>query len=62
MGQKNLVPKGGLRGTEPEETGDINSINDINGHGTMVAGSIAANGEIKGVAPNTGIKAYRVFG
>jgi lantibiotic leader peptide-processing serine protease len=61
-GSKNLVPKGGLRGTEPEETGDINSINDINGHGTMVAGSIAANGEIKGVAPNTGIKVYRVFG
>ncbi|AVP47463.1 S8 family serine peptidase [Bacillus cereus] len=61
-GSKNFVPKGGLRGTEPEETGDINNINDINGHGTLVTGSIAANGEIKGVAPNTGIRAYRVFG
>ena len=51
-----------MRGTEPEETGDINNINDINGHGTLVSGSIAANGELKGVAPDTGIRAYRVFG
>ena len=30
-------------------------------HGTHVAGTIAANGTIKGVAPNVGIRAYRVF-
>ncbi len=30
-------------------------------HGTHVAGTIAANGGIKGVAPNVGLRAYRVF-
>ncbi len=35
---------------------------DENGHGTHVAGTIAANGRFIGVAPNTGIRAYRVFG
>ncbi len=35
---------------------------DYNSHGTHVAGTIGANGRIKGVAPDTGLRAYRVFG
>lgn len=35
---------------------------DQNGHGTHVAGAIAANGRTYGVGPNLGIRAYRVFG
>lgn len=61
-GSKNLVPKGGFRGEEPNETGNPTQIQDLTGHGTHVAGQIAANGYIKGVAPNIGIKSYRVFG
>ncbi len=34
---------------------------DAHSHGTHVAGTIAANGGIKGVAPNVGLRAYRVF-
>ncbi len=34
---------------------------DNHSHGTHVAGIIAANGRIKGVAPGVGIRAYRVF-
>lgn len=37
------------------------NIEDTNGHGSHVAGSIAGNGRILGVAPNIGIKCYRVF-
>ncbi|WP_025151105.1 S8 family serine peptidase [Bacillus sp. H1a] len=59
---KNLVPENGFRGQENYETGDVNRLDDILGHGTNVAGQIAANGIIKGVAPNVGIKMYRVFG
>lgn len=33
---------------------------DTNGHGTEVAGIISANGNIKGIAPETKILAYRV--
>lgn len=61
-GSKNLVPAGGHNGTEPDELGDINDIADKLGHGTEVAGQIAADGMLKGVAPGIGIKAYRVFG
>lgn len=43
------------------ETGDSDDINDRFGHGTMVAGTIAANGRTKGVAPNIGFKSYRIF-
>ncbi|MFC4802361.1 S8 family serine peptidase [Neobacillus sp. GCM10023253] len=35
---------------------------DKNGHGTHVAGSIAANGKVKGVGPGLTVRAYRVFG
>ncbi|WP_025692285.1 S8 family serine peptidase [Paenibacillus zanthoxyli] len=31
------------------------------GHGTMVAGAIAANGKLLGVGPNLGLVAYKVF-
>ena len=34
---------------------------DDNGHGTHVAGIIAANGEVKGVAPDARIMAYKVL-
>ncbi|MGG6448281.1 S8 family peptidase [Pseudobacillus badius] len=61
-GSMNLVPKGGFNGLELTETGDINNINDISGHGTFVAGQVAANGKLKGVAPKIGIKSYRVLG
>ncbi|MGE6551626.1 S8 family serine peptidase [Bacillus mycoides] len=61
-GSKNLVPKGGYRGTEESETGDINYLDDKRGHGTHTAGLIAANGLMKGVAPGVGVRAYRVFG
>lgn len=35
---------------------------DCGGHGTHVAGIVAANGAIKGVAPEASLGAYRVFG
>ncbi len=59
LGGKNLVPKG--FGHDSSETGDPDDVNDRLGHGTSVAGVIAANGKIKGVAPNIGFKSYRVF-
>nr|WGD69444.1 S8 family serine peptidase [Bacillus subtilis] len=58
----NFVPKGGLRGQEPYENGEINNSTDYLGHGTFVAGQIVANGQMKGIAPETGIRSYRVFG
>lgn len=35
---------------------------DYNSHGTHVAGTIGANGRVKGIAPEVGLRAYRVFG
>lgn len=61
-GSKNLVPAGGFQGTEPYESGNPNAFDDLHGHGSHVAGSIAGNGAMLGVAPDTGIRAYRVFG
>lgn len=61
-GSKNFVPAGGFRGLEPYENGDEDAFEDYHGHGTHVAGSIAGNGAMLGVAPDTGIRAYRVFG
>ncbi|MGO5073155.1 S8 family serine peptidase [Clostridium sporogenes] len=59
LGGKNLVPAN--FNNDSSETGDINDINDRLGHGTNVTGQIAANGHIKGVAPNIGFKSYRIF-
>lgn len=61
-GSKNFVPAGGIDGVDQSETGDITDVQDRNGHGTHVAGNIAGNGAILGVAPDTGFRAYRVFG
>jgi subtilisin family serine protease len=41
--------------------GDADPMDD-NGHGTHVAGIIAANGVIKGVAPNATLYAYKILG
>lgn len=59
LGGKNLVPAG--FGNDSSETGNQDDINDRLGHGTNAAGVIAANGKIKGVAPNIGFKSYRIF-
>lgn len=39
----------------------ITDTQDNLGHGTMVAGTIAANGKMKGIAPKVGIVPYKVF-
>ncbi|MBD0379574.1 S8 family serine peptidase [Paenibacillus sedimenti] len=57
VGGKNFVPAG----IDASETGDPADIRDRDGHGTHVAGSIAANGKVKGIGPDLGIRSYRVF-
>lgn len=59
LGGKNLVPANFEN--DSSETGDLNDVTDRYGHGTSVAGEIAANGRTKGVAPNIGFKSYRIF-
>lgn len=59
LGGKNLVPSN--FNDDTSEIGDSEDVNDRVGHGTSVAGVIAANGKIKGVAPNIGFKSYRIF-
>ncbi|WP_442596763.1 S8 family peptidase [Neobacillus sp. D3-1R] len=62
LGGRNYVPVGGIGENDLTETGDPNDFEDRNGHGSHVAGTIAGNGQILGVAPEVGFKAYRVFG
>ncbi|KIL41500.1 peptidase [Gordoniibacillus kamchatkensis] len=57
LGGMNFVPAG----VDDSEKGDPADIRDREGHGTHVAGSIAANGRLKGVGPDLGIRSYRVF-
>ena len=40
---------------------DVTTTQDYLGHGTMIAGVIAANGNLQGVAPNVGLVPYKVF-
>ncbi|WP_342610603.1 S8 family peptidase [Staphylococcus hsinchuensis] len=58
----NMVPKYGFRGKEPDENGNINYMVDKLNHGTQVAGQICGTGNITSIAPNLGIKVYRIFG
>lgn len=57
IGGRNLVPAG----VGESETGDSNDLKDRTGHGTAVAGIIAANGKVKGVGPELGLRSYRVL-
>lgn len=59
LGGKNFVPANA--DGDPTETGNPDDIIDRVGHGTHVSGSIAANGKLKGVGPDLGIRAYRIF-
>lgn len=59
LGGKNFVPRNFEN--DLDETGDPNDINDRFGHGTHIAGTVAGNGRILGVAPNIGFKSYRIF-
>ncbi|AJI25823.1 S8 family serine peptidase (plasmid) [Priestia megaterium] len=59
---KNLVPKNGYQGKEPWETGNVDQLTDLTGHGTGVISQINADGLMKGVAPNIPVTMYRAFG
>lgn len=56
LGGKNFYPDG------PNKTVVPTDIEDKNGHGSHVAGSIAGNGKILGIGPDLGFRMYRVFG
>ncbi len=56
LGGRNFTPDG------PGGTLNPSDIEDRNGHGSHVAGTIAGNGRILGVGPHLGFKSYRVFG
>lgn len=47
---------------DPQETPPGDPRGDATNHGTHVAGTVAANGMIKGVAPDATLLAYRVLG
>ncbi|WP_033543252.1 S8 family peptidase [Planococcus sp. CAU13] len=47
---------------DPQETPDGDPRGASTNHGSHVAGTIAANGQIKGVAPDATLLAYRVLG
>ncbi|TVP87846.1 MAG: peptidase S8 [Alkalicoccus sp.] len=47
---------------DPQETPPGDDRGASTNHGTHVAGTVAANGEIKGVAPDADLLAYRVLG
>ncbi|GAA0453403.1 S8 family serine peptidase [Alkalibacillus silvisoli] len=47
---------------DPQETPADDPRGDATNHGSHVAGTVAANGEIKGVAPDATLLAYRVLG
>ena len=59
LGGRNFVPAGAFGDTT--ETGDPNDYMDRYGHGSHVAGTIGGNGRILGVAPDVGLRAYRVL-
>jgi minor extracellular serine protease Vpr len=47
---------------DPQETPRTSNPDDETAHGTHVSGTVAANGQIKGVAPEAKLLAYRVLG
>jgi subtilisin family serine protease len=63
LGGRNFVPRGGYdrKNPDPLETGDPYQVEDRNGHGSHIAGTIAGNGWILGVGPHLGYRAYRVL-
>jgi major intracellular serine protease len=51
----------GGRNFTPDHGGDPSNFDDLNGHGTHVAGTIAANGEISGIAPKANLLICKVL-
>jgi subtilisin len=59
VGHPDLQVAGGRNTVTGEKAADFGPASD---HGTHVAGIIAARGTLRGVAPGTTIRSYRVFG